>query len=82
MGEYRFIHHAGERIGAMMACQPAGAPPRWSFYFRVPDVAAAAQRAAAHGGVIMHGPAEVPGGDHIVIASDPQGAMFSLVGKR
>nr|MBA3810138.1 VOC family protein [Caulobacteraceae bacterium] len=30
---------------------------------------------------IMHGPAEVPGGDHIVIASDPQGALFSLVGK-
>jgi predicted enzyme related to lactoylglutathione lyase len=82
MGDYRFIHHAGDRIGAMMTRQQPGPPPLWSFYFRVPDVDAAAKRASERGGTIMHGPAEVPGGDYIVIASDPQGAMFSLVGKR
>ena len=27
------------------------------------------------------GPMEVPGGDHIVIGIDPQGAEFALVGK-
>ena len=27
------------------------------------------------------GPHEVPGGDHIVIGNDPQGAEFALVGK-
>jgi len=81
MGDYQFIHHAGERIGAMMTCQQPGPPPLWSFYFRVDDIDAAAKRATDGGGTIMHGPSEVPGGDHIVIASDPQGAMFSLVGK-
>jgi predicted enzyme related to lactoylglutathione lyase len=81
LGDYRFIHHAGDRIGAMMRQQP-GPPPLWSFYFRVPDVDAASKRASERGGTIMHGPAEVPGGDYIVIASDPQGATFSLVGKR
>ena len=28
------------------------------------------------------GPKEVPGGDHIVIGTDPQGAEFALVGAR
>ena len=81
MGDYRFIHHAGERIGAMMTRAPGGPPPMWSFYFRVGDIAGAAERAAAGGGKVMHGPSEVPGGDHIVIATDPLGAVFCLVGK-
>jgi predicted enzyme related to lactoylglutathione lyase len=81
MGDYRFIHHGGERIGAMMTRAPGGPPPMWSFYFRVDDIDAAGGRATGAGGAIMHGPAEVPGGDHIVIATDPQGALFCLVGK-
>jgi predicted enzyme related to lactoylglutathione lyase len=82
MGDYQFIHHADQAIGAMMTRAEPGPPPRWSFYFRVADLDAAARRAADGGGTIIHGPSEVPGGDHIVIATDPQGAMFSLVGKR
>jgi predicted enzyme related to lactoylglutathione lyase len=31
---------------------------------------------------VHNGPMEVPGGDWIIQASDPQGAMFALVGKR
>jgi hypothetical protein len=32
----------------------------------------------ANGGAILNGPMEVPGGDRIVNALDPQGAAFSL----
>jgi predicted enzyme related to lactoylglutathione lyase len=30
----------------------------------------------------MHGPAEIPGGDFIIVATDPQGATFALVGPK
>ena len=81
MGDYRFIDHAGVTIGAMMAAPPGGPPPAWTFYFRVADVGTALQRLVAAGGTVIHGPAEVPGGIHIVIANDPQGATFAVVGK-
>jgi predicted enzyme related to lactoylglutathione lyase len=32
--------------------------------------------------MIHYGPAEVPGGVFIIVASDPQGALFGLVGPR
>ena len=34
------------------------------------------------GGTIHHGPAEVPGGAWIALATDPQGAWFAVVGPR
>ena len=53
-------------------------PPHWQLYVRVPDVHAAASRVKAGGGQVLNGPMEVPGGDWIVNAMDPQGATFSL----
>jgi hypothetical protein len=44
----------------------------------VPDVDAAARRIETGGGRILNGPMEVPGGDRIVNAADPQGAAFGL----
>jgi hypothetical protein len=46
--------------------------------FQVDSVKAAAERLTAAGGTITNGPMEVPGGDHVVQARDPQGAHFSL----
>jgi predicted enzyme related to lactoylglutathione lyase len=80
MGGYQLMQLGDRAIGAMMA-GAGDRPPMWSFYFRVPAIGAAAQRARDGGGAILHGPAEVPGGDHIVIGTDPQGALFALVGK-
>jgi predicted enzyme related to lactoylglutathione lyase len=80
MGDYSFLHHGGERIGAIMTRRPDGPPPMWAYYFRVADVASSAERAKAGGGRIMHGPVDVPGGDRIVIGADPEGAGFALVG--
>jgi len=80
MGDYAFIDHAGTRIGAIMQQQPQW-PQRWTYYFRVPSIPAAVDAAKATGGALHFGPQEVPGGDHIILGSDPQGAAFALVGK-
>ena len=82
MGEYRFITHHGDMLGAVMRRRPDGPPPMWTFYFGVADIDAAAATVAGKGGAIHYGPEEVPGGVHIVVASDPQGALFGLVGPR
>lgn len=79
-GEYRFIDHHGLRLGAIAGAMQ-GQPPHWRYYFRVPSVGKAKETAEAKGGTIVMGPMEVPGGDHILIGIDPQGAEFALVGE-
>lgn len=81
MGGYQFIHHGDEMIGAMMT-NPPGMPAGWKFAFGVRDIDQAAAKIAAAGGTVHHGPIEVPGGDRVVMASDPQGARFMAVGPR
>ena len=80
LGEYRFFAHQGTTIGAVSACV-AGAPAGWRYYVRVPSIARAGEAVNAGGGKVTMGPHEVPGGDHIIIGNDPQGAEFALVGK-
>ena len=82
MGEYRFINHGGEMIGAVMRNTSDGPPPLWHFYFYVPDIDAAAAKVAASGGTVHAGPHEIPGGDFMIVATDPQGALFGAVGPR
>jgi uncharacterized protein len=78
-GEYRFIDHHGLRLGAIAGAMN-GQPPHWRFYFTVASVSAAKQTAEAKGGKVVTGPMEVPGGGHIIVGFDPQGAEFALVG--
>jgi predicted enzyme related to lactoylglutathione lyase len=78
--EYRFIDHQGLRLGALSGLME-GQHPHWRYYFRVPSVSKAKEIAESKGGKIAMGPMEVPGGDHILIGIDPQGAEFALVGK-
>ena len=82
MGDYQFLDLGGKTFGAVMKAVADGPPPAWAFYFRVPDIDAATDRAKAKGANIMHGPAEVPGGDFIIVGADPQGATFALVGPK
>ena len=82
MGDYQFITHHGQTIGAVMKRTPDGPPPAWTFYFGTEDIDAAAKAVSGNGGTIHYGPAEVPGGVFIIVASDPQGALFGLVGPR
>lgn len=79
-GEYRFLDHGSTRIGAVSGTM-SGAPQGWRYYIRVPSISKAAETVKASGGTVAMGPMEVPGGDHIIIGHDPQGAEFALVGK-
>jgi len=86
MGQYlMFKRPTGHgRIGGIMNKPPqmASVPPNWQIYFRVPDVDAAAERIKAAGGKILNGPMDVPDGDRILNAMDPQGAAFGLHAKK
>jgi predicted enzyme related to lactoylglutathione lyase len=79
-GEYRFFAHAGTSIGAVCRPMPGGSSG-WRYYIRVPSISAAVDAVKAADGTVSMGPHEVPGGDHIIIGNDPQGAEFALVGK-
>jgi predicted enzyme related to lactoylglutathione lyase len=84
MGKYHEFKRGARMIGGMMnkPKELAQVPPFWGIYFRVADINAAVERIRANGGTIMNGPMEVPGGDMIVNAADPQGAAFSLHAKK
>jgi uncharacterized protein len=84
MGKYQMFNRPFGMIGGMMnkPKEMATVPPFWAIYFRVPDINAAVQRIKDNGGKILNGPMEVPGGDWIVNAMDPQGAAFSLHAKK
>lgn len=80
MGKYHMFNRPIGAIGGMMnkSAEMAQVPSNWQIYFRVADLDAAVARITANGGQILNGPMEVPGGDRIVNAMDPQGAAFSL----
>jgi uncharacterized protein len=80
LGKYQMFNRPHGMIGGMMNKPPemANVPPHWLIYFRVPDITSAVERIKAAGGTILNGPMEVPGGDWVVNAMDPQGAAFAL----
>lgn len=81
MGNYQLFAHGGTDIGGMMRLMgPPGVPPHWLPYFGVPGAGAAKSAIEAAGGKVLHGPVEVPGGAFIVMAQDPRGAAFAVVG--
>lgn len=81
MGDYTFIGNGdsnGEAVGAVMRATPES-PKQWNFYFRVPDIEAAKAGIEARGGTVLFGPHEVPGGELVISAVDPEGVSFGLV---
>jgi predicted enzyme related to lactoylglutathione lyase len=80
MGDYCFIDHHGERVGAMLQGRDPEQPPGWLFYVGVPSATAARDAIDAHGGKVLMGPHQVPTGEFIVVATDPAGAAFGVVG--
>lgn len=82
MGDYSFIANAeskGDAIGAIMPSNP-NSRTGWGFYFNVPDIHAAKAAIEAGGGKISHGPNEVPGGQLVLQAEDPEGVFFGCAG--
>ncbi|WP_372841206.1 VOC family protein [Phaeovulum sp.] len=85
MGRYDIFSHQGTDIGGMMRLapdMPGPGTPFWLPYFGIESIDAAAKRVTASGGKVVSGPQDVPGGAFIVVASDPQGSIFALVGPR
>ncbi len=80
MGKYQFFAHDGVTLGAMMKKPDTVPVSVWGHYFWVESIVAATGLIEAGGGHVVNGPMEVPGGDWIVQAIDPQCALFSLVG--
>lgn len=78
-GEYVFVAVGDTTIGATMP-EEAGAPPGWRFYFRARDIEEAAAKVERAGGKVHAGPMDVPGGDRVIVASDPHGVPFGVVG--
>ncbi len=79
MGTYLLFSVEGKQLGGMYR-KPAEmpAPPHWMHYIHVDSADAAATRITDAGGQVIHGPMEVPGGDRIAMAVDPQGAHFAV----
>ncbi|MCC7275037.1 MAG: VOC family protein [Alphaproteobacteria bacterium] len=82
MGIYQLFTAGGPPIGGMFNKPPMVPVAFWQYYFNVGDIDAAAARVTKGGGAILNGPMQVPGGDWIVQAKDPQGVAFALVGRR
>jgi len=84
MGMYQIFNRPRGQIGGIMKkpAAMANAPSNWQIYFRVPNVNAAADRIKAAGGQVINGPMDVPDGDRILNALDPQGAAFGLHQKK
>ena len=80
MGTYQMFSAGGQTIGGMSTKPPMVPMPFWLYYFNIDDIDAAAERVKAGGGRILEGPLEVRGGGWIARCTDPQGAMFALVG--
>jgi len=79
LGTYQMFSGGGASMGGIYR-KPAAAPapPHWLPYAYVPDSKKAAALATARGAKILNGPMQVPGGDWIVMAVDPQGAVFAV----
>jgi predicted enzyme related to lactoylglutathione lyase len=84
MGKYEFLRIADGRylLGAVMPKMPDMPVSTWTFYFRVAEIDKAAATIAAKGGSVIAEPMEIPGGEFSLVAMDPQGAAFGLVGGR
>jgi predicted enzyme related to lactoylglutathione lyase len=81
-GDYLFIEQGGVRVGGMMKLPQAAGPGGWTFYFGVRSTLAAKRAVEAHGGTVAMDLHQVPGGDWVLIATDPQGARFGVVGPK
>ena len=81
LGDYQFLHAGSDTIGAVMGQMPGGRDG-WKYYFLVTDIDAAVDRLRTAGGTLLQGPDPIPGGAFTIVAEDPQGARFGLVGMR
>ena len=75
------IRQGRDDVRRIFTRTPTCRPPNWLCYIKVPDAKESARHRSAwwkdH-----DGPMEVPGGEWIAVAADPQGAMTAVQGPR
>ena len=82
MGIYFMFGQRGRAYGGIYNRSGNGGAPRWLSYISVADVNPAAAAVTQHGGTVANGPMEVPNGDWIAMARDPQGGAFAVQAKK
>jgi len=80
MGTYWMFRRAGgtRTLGGMFNRPPEIPASHWLPYVFVSSAHRSAELVGRHGGKVLNGPMEVPGGDYIVQLMDPQGAAFAV----
>ena len=80
---YQMFGIGGIPFGGMFT-RPAQSPgpPMWLPYALVRDSKRAAETIKQHGGTVINGPMEVPGGDWIVAGLDREGVAFAVHSKK
>jgi uncharacterized protein len=78
-GVYQLFQIKGKDIGGMMQKMDQMPQAAWLYYVMVEGIDAAAMRVLEAGGKVAMGPHEVPGGQWILQAFDPQGGLFCLL---
>jgi uncharacterized protein len=75
--------YRGDRVNGGMMPLPPGAPmpSHWLVYFGIDDLDGSSETIGSRGGTLMVEPRDVPGG-RILVAQDPQGAVFALFAGR
>jgi hypothetical protein len=76
---YQMFNRNGLMLGGMFNRTPdMPGRPSWLHYICVEDLDRALAAVTQHGGKIVSGPMEVPGGSKVAQCIDPQGAPFAL----
>lgn len=80
MGTYWMFRRAGgsRTLGGIFNRPPEIPVANWLPYVHVKSADDVAVTAARHGGRVLNGPMDVPGGDRIAQLLDPQGAVFAV----
>jgi predicted enzyme related to lactoylglutathione lyase len=80
MGTYLIFGRNGAQLGGIFNKGTMGrpGPAYWLSYVSVPNIDSAVEQAKAGRGAVLHGPADVPGGDKIAQLMDPHGAFFAM----
>lgn len=83
LGVYQMFGMNGETLGGLYVKPPQmQGPPSWLPYVMVKDTRAATKTATSLGSMIVNGNMEVPGGDLITMAVDPEGVLFAVHSKK